>query len=531
MRTFYVTFLLFFMLSPAMAQPIFDVTTFGAVGNGSTDNTAAIQRAIDSASAHKGTVLFPSGTFSSRTLRLKDDVTLYISQGATLKGDGTPANYPTITPLIRNFTDNYKQRSLLYAEGARNITLVGRGTLDGNGTAIGMALDMDNRPLAIRFYSCTNVRIDSLRLRNAGWWFCHLFNCDTVEVSNVDLYSHAFGNQDGFGFDNCRNVHIHDCKIDCNDDPIVLKGTAPLMSRNFLAERCTVATFSRCIKIGTETYGDFRNITFRDINVTASNFPIPLTPSAGINLSIVDGGSMDSVLIENVTINEAETPICIRLGSRGNTYTSGPPVPGPGSLRNVTIRNVKATATTATTSHITGIPGFKAENIRLENIDIILPGNQAALPAGTVIPENITGKPENDIFGTVLPSYGLFVRHVNGLVLDSVCFTLQQADGRPQLYFEDTTNVQRLDTCPPKVLSAIAPELINTPKLYPNPAKGTVYLNWPLAPVSAHLYDFTGKYLKAFDLRTGKNELDLVGIAAGLYILKAETFTAKLLVE
>jgi hypothetical protein len=511
--------------APALrAQSIYNITTYGAVGNGSTDNTTAIQRAIDSCTAQGGGLVWvPQGTFQTRTLRLKDNVTLYLAQGATLRGDGTPGNYPDITAPIRNYTDNNTRRSLLYAENARNIGLRGPGTLDGNGQAIGMLLDRDNRPYGIRFYSCTNVRIDSVRLRQSGWWFAHLFNCDSVEVSHIDMYNHATGNNDGFDFDCSRNVYIHHSKLDCNNDPIVLKGTAPLLSRNFLAENCTLSTLTRCIKIGTETNGDFRNIAWRNITVTRSSVPLAVWPAAGINLSIHDGGTMDSVRVENVTIEGCSTALTIRLANRARKHEPNAPTPGVGVMRNLVLKNIRINSLTNNASYVTAIPGHYLQNVQLENVEITMPGGLPAADPNLVVPEREVDRSEWDLFGTT-QAYGLFVRHVQDLRLDSVCIRLLAADGRQKFYFDDTAGIAFGDTCATRVTARAVSEISGL-KLYPNPAQAGFWVQAPAARLAiVRLWNMLGEAVAEWNTE-GRDRmwLALPSLAAGLYRVEVQT--------
>jgi len=522
---FLLVVILLGMLAPATsAQTIYNITAYGAVGNGTTDNTAAIQQAIDSCTANGGGLVWvPQGTFQTRTLRLKDNVTLYLAQGATLRGDGTPGNYPNITPPIRNYTDNNTQRTLLYAENARNIGLRGPGTLDGNGQAVGMLLDRNNRPYGIRFYSCTNVRIDSVRLRQSGWWFAHLFNCDSVEVSNIDMYNHGTGNNDGFDFDCSRNVYIHHSKLDCNNDPIVLKGTAPLLTRNFLAENCTLSTLTRCIKIGTETNGDFRNITWRNIAVTRSSVPFATWPSAGINLSIHDGGTMDSVRVENVTIEGCSTALTIRLANRARKHEPNAPTPGVGVMRNIHLKNIRINSVSNNASYVTAIAGHYLQNVKLENVEITMPGGLPAADPNLVVPERESERSEWDVFGTT-QAYGLFVRHVQGLLLDSVCIRLNAADQRQKFYFNDTANIAFGDTCATRITARQSSQISGL-KLYPNPAQNGFRVEAGSARLGmVRLWNALGEVVAQWD-GEGNSQIwvALPALPAGLYRAEVQT--------
>src|SRR5690242_13471788 len=188
----------------AVKAQIFNVTSFGAVGNGSTMNTTAIQAAIDSChNAGGGIVLVPAGTFMTATLFLKSNVIVQIDSGGTIKGSGSTTDYPDVIPSIPTQTSGNTQRSVFYAEGQHNIGVIGKGTFDGNGLSPSFILDASHKPLGFRFISCTNVRYDGLQLRNSGFWMMHNLNCDTIVIKNLNIVNQAFGNNDGINLDGC----------------------------------------------------------------------------------------------------------------------------------------------------------------------------------------------------------------------------------------------------------------------------------------------------------------------------------------
>ena len=116
------------------AKGIFDVRDYGAIGDGATLDTKAIQSAIDAcAQSGGGKVYLHSGTFLSGTIYLKSNITLYIEAGAVLLGSTDLKDYPVTVSEYRSYTDNYTDKSLIYAEKAENISIAGRGVIDGQG--------------------------------------------------------------------------------------------------------------------------------------------------------------------------------------------------------------------------------------------------------------------------------------------------------------------------------------------------------------------------------------------------------------
>lgn len=406
----------------------YNVTDFGAVGNGSTVNTAAIQAAIDTCTITGGTVLIPSGTFVTGTIVLKSNVTLEVN--GTLQGSTNINHYPDFIPALRSMSDENTQKAIIYAEQQHNITIRGSGTLNGNGFSF---LGASDRPYGIRLISCNNVLYENIELQNAAFWMMHNLDIDSLTIRNITISNNSNSNNDGIGIDACRNVLIENCNVSSLDDPLVFKTTTPLNTENVVVQNCTLSTVARAIKIGTETTGGFRNILIKDIVVQ----PGILTADCGINIAIVDGGFIDSLTLQNITITGVNTALMIRLGNQARPYTPGAPIPGVGSVKNVLLKNITITAESNLTSTITGIPGYYAENITLQDVTINFPGGSASLSPGFVVPENETERPNCDILGDSLPAHGLYIRHVKNIIMENVCFNADAADQRPGLVMED----------------------------------------------------------------------------------------------
>jgi polygalacturonase len=292
-------------MNVSYAQQVFLITDFGARVGSNRNNAPQIQAAIDSASrAGGGIVRVPAGVYFTSTIFLKSNVYLEIAEGATLKGMPLTKDYPDVIPSIRTFTDEYPQRSLIYAENQSNIGIIGKGVLDGNGGSIDFLINEDVKPYGIRFHSCKNVLYEDVFLRASGFWMMHNFNCDSLTIRNVRIVNHGYGNNDGINIDACRNVLVENCSVDANNDPVVIKMTNPYFTaENIMVRNCDLATYSRAIKIGTETQGHVRNVRVENCRVDfskagpfGSNFP----GNVGINLAIVDGGSLDDVDVPEV---------------------------------------------------------------------------------------------------------------------------------------------------------------------------------------------------------------------------------------
>ena len=421
-------------ISTSRADHVYDVRDFGAVGDGKSLDTAAIQQTIDAAArARGGTVRLSQGLFRAGTIRLKSNVTLHIEAGATLLGSTNIADYPDITPAITYLYRDRFTKSLIYAEGAENITLAGRGVIDGQGKQFpARPGDDKGRPYILRFSECRNVRVENLRFRDSARWLSHYLACANVTISGVTIRSKIRENRDGIDIDSCQDVRISDCLIDTGDDAIVLKATTERPCRRVVVTNCVLSSLASALKLGTESNGGYEDIAI-------SNCAIHDTGYGGIAIEMVDGGVLDRVTVTNITMRNVKVPIFVRLGNRARSIP-GLPKPGMGALRNVMISNVQATGASGIGCSITGIPGFPVENITLQDIRIEFTGGGTAEDVQREIPELISTYPSGRMFGT-LPAYGLFCRHAKNVRLHNIDFSFRREALRPAVLCDDVRDL------------------------------------------------------------------------------------------
>jgi len=420
--------LLFAATSAAGAEKVYDVRDYGAKGDGKTLCTGAIQRAIDRCSKDGGgTVYLAPGTFLSGTVRLKSDVVVRLAAGSTLLGSKDLRDYPPIVQAFRSYTDNYTNKSLIYAEKAERISIVGRGTIDGQGASFKGPYMV--RPYTIRFIECNNITVEDITLRDSPMWMQHYMACDDVRISGVTIRSRVNNNNDGINIDSCRRVIISDCNISSGDDAIVLKSTSARICRDVTVSNCVVSSLCNGLKLGTESNGGFQNIVM-------TGCAIYDTRLAGVALEIVDGGTMDRVVVSNITMAKIGAPIFLRLGNRARPFQKGTDKPGIGAMRNITISNIEATGANPTGCAIAGLPEAAIENVTLSNLRLSFDGGGTRAEAGRTVPEKPADYPEYSMFGR-LPAYGLYCRHVKGLKLLNVQLQLAKPDQRHAVVFED----------------------------------------------------------------------------------------------
>ncbi len=433
---------------------LLDVRDYGAVGDGKTLNTQALQKAFDTCAARGGgTVVLPAGRYLTGTLVLRDHITLRIEAGAVLLGSTKLKDYPPKTPAFRSYTDvNYVDKCLIYAEKVCNIAITGQGTIDGQGGAAGFKdKPYKSRPYLIRMIECNNVTIRDITLRDSPMWVQHYLACENLHINGITVHSVVNHNNDGIDIDCCDRVHIANCDINSGDDAIVLKSTAPKLCRRVTITNCMLQSRCNAFKCGTETTGGFEDIT-------VSNCVIHDTRLAGIALQMVDGGSLRRILINNITMINTRSPISVRLGNRARPYLSTGPGgstgtfqmeagmkrPGMGTLQDVLISNVMARGADANGCFIAGLADHPIENITLHNVRIAAVGGGKRELVDRTIPENSDSYPECRMFGP-LPAYGLYCRHVRNLRLDHVELTYDRPDHRPALFCDDVDGLTLRD--------------------------------------------------------------------------------------
>ncbi|MBU4460163.1 MAG: glycoside hydrolase family 28 protein, partial [Verrucomicrobia bacterium] len=161
-----------------------DPRAHGAVADGRTLDTKAIQAAVDACAAGGGgAVVLRGGVFKSSTIRLRSGVALEIERGATLLGSERADDYPAITPAVDYLYRDRFKKSLIYAERESDITLQGEGVVDGQGKLFPAQKGDDlGRPYLVRFSECRNVRVSGLTFRDSARWLSHYLVCTNVEI-------------------------------------------------------------------------------------------------------------------------------------------------------------------------------------------------------------------------------------------------------------------------------------------------------------------------------------------------------------
>jgi len=416
-----------------LAATTLNVKDFGAAGDGLAKDTAVIQRAIDAAERQGGgTVLVPAGRYLSGTIRLKSHVTLHLDNGASILASTDNADFePYETLPFKSVSDNettYFHYGLITAENAHHIAIVGQGTIDGNRTR-------RRGPKTVAIKNCQYVTIRGVTVQNSPNYSISFWGSDYVDIDGVTILN---GYADGIDPDASRYVRISNCYIDCFDDAICPKAS-PSMGMNerrnvehLVVTNCVTRTNCSNFKFGTESSWDLKDVTVSNITMMPRDKGRP--PISGISLESVDDAHINGVAISNISMVGVTTPIFVRLGNRGR----GMDPPTPGSVENVLINNIVARGATMTSS-VTGIPGYMVRRVALSNIMITMEGGGQD-PKGLDVPEHAAKYPEGTMFG-VLPAYGFYGRHAEGLSFSNVQLRWDKQDLRPAMIFDDVKDL------------------------------------------------------------------------------------------
>ena len=290
------------------------ILDYGAQEGGIVNCAQAIQAAVDAVSADGGgQVVIPPGRFLSGSVLLKSHVDLHLSSGACLISSLREEEIQPFPcdPEDRGTVDGASGGFFLGAAHQHDITLSGDGTIDGQGRLVFQDMDVDSgfhecpkkvcafRPRMILFEDVENLTIRDLTLRDAAFWTLHMAGCRHVRIRDIRILNDDRGaNNDGIDPDSCQDVLISGCFISTGDDAIVVKATAPMTRRygpseHITISNCVLHSRDSALKIGTETWGDIRNIILSDCVVDRC--------SRAVGIWVRDGATVENIMVHHLT--------------------------------------------------------------------------------------------------------------------------------------------------------------------------------------------------------------------------------------
>jgi polygalacturonase len=376
--------------APAAIQSIAD---HGAVGDGKTLNTRAIQDTIDRcAGAGGGTVLVPGGIFVSGAIFLKQGVNLEIADGGILRGSQNTNDYPFIHTRIGGFEMPWPA-ALLNAQSVSNFSITGRGAIDGAGLPWWLhywevrAQEPDGldphfkvpRPRLIHIFGCTNVTVAGLTLSNSPFWTLALTYCDGVVASNLTIRSphapvHA-ASSDGIDIDSSCNVIVDGCDVVNDDDGICLKSGRDAdglrvnrPTENVVIRNCRVGYSAGMVAFGSETSGGIRHVRITNCRADDDCYSVVRFKSR-----MGRGGVVEDILYENIQADNVRTVFSFDMDAHAATWLPEgfrdlpPPDKGTPVFRDITVRSLTARHARKAGS-IVGLPGIPIQNMTLEKV-------------------------------------------------------------------------------------------------------------------------------------------------------------------
>ncbi|WP_419788464.1 glycoside hydrolase family 28 protein [Mucilaginibacter sp. SP1R1] len=439
-----------FLLSVSSYAQSFNIKDYGAVGDGKSISTTAIQKTIDACYKNGGgRVYVPAGIFITGTVNLKSNINLYLENGAVLQGSENLKDYQSYS--LPQYGINYY--GILYTVNAENVSITGQGTIDGNnkvfydfehakkmdanstkltrqkenyrhvasGIGDGPVVPKDRPRQMVIFSQCKNVQLRDISLLNSPFWTLHFADCDLVNVNGIRLWSGLLvPNADGIDVTSCSNVVIANSDIRSGDDAIAIVGYdhhfeipgfsgIRHVSENIIVTNCNLQSYSSGIRIGFLDQNTVRNVHVSHVNITNS--------TRGIGIFLRDEGSLKNISFSDMTI---ETHL-----RTGDWWGNGEPihisaVRGKELVKLGTIKNVSFDNITCKGENgilIYGSDESVIQDIKFNNISFELLNSKLNDVAGGNIDMRGALAEKDQLFQHDIP--GLFAHDVDGLAINN----------------------------------------------------------------------------------------------------------------
>lgn len=432
---------------------VYNIRAYGAKGDKTTLDTAAVQAAVDACTADGGgTVLVPAGTFVIGTVELKSNITLHIAAGGTLVGSGDGQQYHAVDaiPLHGDTTLNDGNWALLFAVKVQNVTIEGPGTIDGQGalfhspvrgTPPPSGLGGNRRPYHILVYQSENFTVRNISLLDCAYHSIRIIESQRIHLDSIYIHNRVNSNNDGFHFISAEHVTVSNCIVKSGDDACAMFGSCRYITviNSYFSTRWSVFRF------GGGHAG----------NIVISNCVLHEVYGCPMKFQGDPGSVFENISFCNLVLDDVTGPISISIG-KGRRRESDPPLPAdlpPVVVRNISFSNIHGTVTTnpphqlsESTLGVGGRPGeghsaivlnsiddSVLENISFDNVHLTFGGGGTA--------EEAARRDVPKVFGEYfelgpIPAYGLYARNAHGLTLQNVRFQVSTPDLRPAVIFD-----------------------------------------------------------------------------------------------
>lgn len=359
----------------------FNVADYGATGDGETNNTEAINKAIRScADAGGGTVYFPAGKYLTGAITLRSNVTLNISAGATILGSRDLDDFPLVEN-ISSMRSKLVYSSLINGSKLSNVAITGRGIIDGQGQVWwelfrGKRLSYPRGNL-IGLRECKNVLIRDLTLKNSPFWTVGPIFCENVTIDNLTILNPPDSpNTDGINPDSCRNVRISNCYVDAGDDCVAIKSGKQDDPRrvgkpceNIIIANCVMGRGHGGVVIGSEMSGGVKNVVVSNCVFNDTDRGIRIKTLRG------RGGVVEDVRVNNIIMKRVHCPFVINMHYFSSAITLADEKAGsaPGGIpviRNIHFSNIAAHQARVAAGFLYGLPDMPIESVTFDNVVI-----------------------------------------------------------------------------------------------------------------------------------------------------------------
>ncbi|MFI6560436.1 glycosyl hydrolase family 28 protein [Streptomyces sp. NPDC050534] len=425
--------------TPRLTAAVFDVRAYGAKGDGSANDTPAVNKAITAASSADGggIVRFPAGDYRSRnTIHMKSHVTLQLDKGATLQGsnaDTYDKAEPNPWDAYQDYGHSHFHDAMIYGDRLTDIGFTGQGVIDGMGNLITGNPRSGEADKIISLTRCDGLRIgDGLTLRRGGHFAALINGCTNVTSDRLTIDTAS--DRDGWNIISTTNVTVTNADIRANDDALVFKSDYALgakltnghvrVSGSHLSARCCNA-----LMFGSETCGDFSDYRFENIRIEGAD-------KSGLGMVTMDGAKISDVHYRDITMTNVHSPIMQKIGTRKRCGNR----PGVGSISGITYDNITATGSSPSFSPtLWGENGHRIKGVTFNNVDITVPGGNGTLSTG--VPSNDPNDYNPKAIGT-RPSYGWYLHNADDVQFTDSSVKFAVDDGRPALLANAASDIR-----------------------------------------------------------------------------------------
>jgi hypothetical protein len=439
--------------SDDLGARVYNIRSYGAKGDKTTIDTAAVQAAIDACTNDGGgTVLVPAGTFTIGTVELKSNVTLHIAASGTLLGSGDGKQYHAVDaiPLHGDTTLNDGNCALLFAVKAKNVTIEGPGTIDGQGAQFHPAvrgatppsgIGGNKRPYHVLLYQSENFSVRNISLLDCAYHSIRIIESQRIFLDSIYIHNRVSGNNDGFHFISAEQVRLSNCTVKSGDDACAMFGSCKYIT----VTNCYFSTRWSVFRFGGGHAG----------NIAISNCVLKEVYGCPMKFQGDPGSVFENISFSDLVLDDVTGPISISVGKgqRRSSDAALPAVLPPVMVRNISFSNIQGTVNAHAPAQLSegtlgvgsrpgeihsaivlnAIDDAVLENISFSNVHLTFGGGGTA--------EEAARRDVPKVFGEYfelgpLPAYGLYARNARGLTLQNVRFELSEPDLRPAVIFD-----------------------------------------------------------------------------------------------